>query len=315
MTVQEGLDFVHNFVSPRAHQTLQKELEDILAYKLEDVPEITGTLKKIICSLKAVPKLNATDGQGDQARARLHYTGQDLDVYLTELEMDTQEGFGLTIKKNESELGYISLEEVLNDFKLELDVHFNTKQTIADLKRKHQTDQNKNQINLLTILRAATKSGARKLPYASTTCAAKPKNPSPNSTSVSYAKAATAKTEEKADKLTFFPNLPQDDTEKPFVEDIFRPILEQNLEVIRRWAVKVLAPQAENQQTYLLQYDPKKQKLIIDLKFSHEIESDDHTLLLIDKLPKAQGENISPIDLQTCMQNTAQKLFSILQHS
>lgn len=63
--------------------------------------------------LRKVPALYATDGQGRDAIAHVHYFGGAFDWYLTELDPTTGRAFGMVRRYGEDgELGYFDLAEL-----------------------------------------------------------------------------------------------------------------------------------------------------------------------------------------------------------
>ncbi|WP_293000007.1 hypothetical protein [Nevskia sp.] len=122
------------------------------------------TLAELLGVIDAMPKTGETDGQGDEAVARLHYFRGGSDWYITEKDVGSDEdeaaryekarkagalittikrparqmqAFGYTIlngDRQNAELGYINIEE-LTDHGVELDFHF-TPMTIGAIKNK-----------------------------------------------------------------------------------------------------------------------------------------------------------------------------------
>lgn len=87
-----------------------------------------------------MPVTYETDGQGDQAMARLHYFTGGCDWYITERDCETEQlqAFGLADLGYGSELGYISIVELL-ECGAELDLHWQPT-TLADVKRKNEVE-------------------------------------------------------------------------------------------------------------------------------------------------------------------------------
>jgi hypothetical protein len=79
-------------------------------------------------TIPSVPRTYETDGQGDAAIARLHYFIGSCDWYITELdcEQEQHQAFGAANLGYGTELGYISLPEILNAG-AELDLHWTAK--------------------------------------------------------------------------------------------------------------------------------------------------------------------------------------------
>ena len=88
--------------------------------------------------IKAVPELYETDGQGDDAVIALHYFLGGSDWYVTELDTEERIAFGYVILNEDteiSELGYISLNELLGIQDVELDLHWE-EITIGEMKKR-----------------------------------------------------------------------------------------------------------------------------------------------------------------------------------
>lgn len=86
-----------------------------------------------------MPRTYQTDGQGDEALARLHYFTAGADWYITELDASAHDGeghrqaFGLAVLNGGyPELGYISIPELLA-CGAELDLHW-TPATVGALR-------------------------------------------------------------------------------------------------------------------------------------------------------------------------------------
>ena len=71
-----------------------------------------------------MPKVGSTDGQGLNAKARIHYFGGSFDAWVTELDPRTAEAFGAVSIGYESELGYIHLSEYLDNPMVNIDFHW-----------------------------------------------------------------------------------------------------------------------------------------------------------------------------------------------
>lgn len=94
--------------------------------------------------IKAMPKTYETDGQGENAVAYLHYFKGGADWYITEKDMESEQlqAFGLADLGYGGELGYISIQELI-DNNVELDFHW-TPKTIAQIKGKDDEPDNTN---------------------------------------------------------------------------------------------------------------------------------------------------------------------------
>ena len=90
---------------------------------------INGLVERI----SAMPQTYETDGQGESAIAYLHYFGGPYDSWVT--EKDEGDGtdnlqlqaFGLVSIGYEPELGYIGIEELLDNRFIELDLYWTPK--------------------------------------------------------------------------------------------------------------------------------------------------------------------------------------------
>jgi hypothetical protein len=89
----------------------------------------------------AMPKTYEQDGKGDEAMAHLHYFSPSGDWWITEKDIDTDgegqiQAFGMaTINGCTPELGYISIAELCQSYKVELDLHF-TPRTIGTIRKE-----------------------------------------------------------------------------------------------------------------------------------------------------------------------------------
>lgn len=88
--------------------------------------------------INKMPKTYEQDGKGDQATAYLHYFRGNMDWYITEKDEGSPEdqrqiqAFGLADLGYGSELGYISIVEILEN-QIELDMYF-TPTTLENIK-------------------------------------------------------------------------------------------------------------------------------------------------------------------------------------
>ncbi len=73
-----------------------------------------------------MPKTYDQDGLGDDAVAHLHYFSGGCDWYITEKDSEDEQAqaFGLANLGYGGELGYISLVELCQHARVELDLHF-----------------------------------------------------------------------------------------------------------------------------------------------------------------------------------------------
>jgi hypothetical protein len=87
-----------------------------------------GKVKEVCATIDAMPKTYETDGQGDEAKATLHYFYGSSDWYIIEKDMcpEQYQAFGfacLNGDKQNAELGYINIEELVS-FGVELDLYY-----------------------------------------------------------------------------------------------------------------------------------------------------------------------------------------------
>ena len=92
--------------------------------------------------VSGMPKTYEQDGLGDKAIVSLHYFSGNSDYFITEKDMGTpdepgqHQAFGLTDIGCGSELGYISIVELLKNG-VELDLYW-TPKTIGEIKTKKE---------------------------------------------------------------------------------------------------------------------------------------------------------------------------------
>jgi len=106
------------------------------AVKGEEGAYFVELLHELKMRIEAMPKTRETDGQGDKAIVWLHYFRGRCDAWITEKDMgdgtsDTRQhqAFGkisLTGNKEDAELGYISIEELIMNG-VELDLYWTPK--------------------------------------------------------------------------------------------------------------------------------------------------------------------------------------------
>lgn len=92
--------------------------------------------------IQTMPKTYGQDGMGDKAIAYLHYFKGSGDWHITEKDMEDEQlqAFGLANIGYGGELGYISIEELI-DAGVELDLYWEPK-TIGEIKGKSNEDEN-----------------------------------------------------------------------------------------------------------------------------------------------------------------------------
>ena len=95
--------------------------------------------KNISENIEKAPTLYETDGQGDSVKPVLHYFFGNTDIYITEIDKNSNEHFGYTsLGLGYLEAGYINLDYIFESIpQINLDFHFKT-QSIDELKKKHQ---------------------------------------------------------------------------------------------------------------------------------------------------------------------------------
>lgn len=80
--------------------------------------------------IKNMPQTYEQDGKGDEAVAHLHYFRGGMDWYITEKDMEGDEGqyqaFGLANLGHGAELGYIAIKELIEN-SIEIDLFFEPK--------------------------------------------------------------------------------------------------------------------------------------------------------------------------------------------
>jgi len=97
-------------------------------------------LKNLRARIEQIPRLYETEHEGKTAIARLHYFAGGTDIFITELNPETGEAFGYTClngDRENAELGYISLPELVSIDIMQLDLHFDDNITIQDIIRNY----------------------------------------------------------------------------------------------------------------------------------------------------------------------------------
>lgn len=105
-------------------------------FRSEEKQFFFDKVKELAERIENMPKTYEQDGLGDDAVAYLHYFKGGMDFYITEKDMEEQQfqAFGLSVI-HESELGYVSIDELIHN-DVELDFHF-TPTKIGELKKWH----------------------------------------------------------------------------------------------------------------------------------------------------------------------------------
>ena len=117
--MKNKLEYLKNFISKQQINSLEYVLNsEERDYAKEKIDYLFDLIQKM-------PKTYETDGQGDKAIAYLHYFKNGIDFFVTEKDMEDEQlqAFGLVNMNNELELGYISIQEIL-ELNFELDLNF-----------------------------------------------------------------------------------------------------------------------------------------------------------------------------------------------
>ena len=117
--MKSKLEFLQNFISKQQLSSLEYLL------KSEEKQYFKDKIDEIYTTVDTMPKTYETDGQGDKAIAYLHYFKNGIDFFVTEKDMEDEQlqAFGLVNMNGELELGYISIQEIL-ELNFELDLNF-----------------------------------------------------------------------------------------------------------------------------------------------------------------------------------------------
>ena len=91
-----------------------------------NIVEFQDAIENLMQLIKQLPETYGTDGQGGKAIAYLHYFHGSQDWYITEQDKKPEQlqAFGLVNLFGDFELGYISIEEIKQNGKVELDFHW-----------------------------------------------------------------------------------------------------------------------------------------------------------------------------------------------
>ncbi len=117
--MKSKLEYLKNFISKQQINSLEYLL------KSEEKQYFKDKIDEIYTIVDTMPKTYETDGQGNEAIAYLHYYKSGIDFFVTEKDMEEEQlqAFGLVNMNNELELGYISIQEIL-ELNFELDLNF-----------------------------------------------------------------------------------------------------------------------------------------------------------------------------------------------
>ncbi len=117
--MKNKLEYLKKFISKQQLSSLEFILKsEESSYAKEKIDYFFDLIQKM-------PKTYETDGQGNEAIAYLHYFKSGIDFFVTEKDMETEQlqAFGLVNMNGELELGYISIQELL-ELNFELDLNF-----------------------------------------------------------------------------------------------------------------------------------------------------------------------------------------------
>ena len=115
--------FEENFI----HPTQLKVIKDLS--RGEEGEYFKSKMNELAQLVDGMPKTYEQDGMGDDAVVYLHYFYGGMDWYITEKDMEDEQyqAFGY-VKGQSSELGYVSLVEILGGkYPVELDLYFEPK--------------------------------------------------------------------------------------------------------------------------------------------------------------------------------------------
>lgn len=109
------------------------------ACKGEEGEYFRDMLKRLESTIEAMPKPYETEGQGDQAKAILHYFLGGSDWYITERDSseEQEQAFGFACLNGDTwnaEMGYISIRELI-ELGVEFDLYYKP-ETIAEIKNR-----------------------------------------------------------------------------------------------------------------------------------------------------------------------------------
>lgn len=136
--MQDTINFLQNYIPKMELRTLVSGVrkngkDSFIAEKLKDIEK----------AIKAMPPIYTNEHLGKDAPIKLHYFGGATDIWLSELDRENREGFGLTCLNGDTEcaeLGYVSIAEIISTPFLELDLYWNDKTTFKDVLREMGRD-------------------------------------------------------------------------------------------------------------------------------------------------------------------------------
>lgn len=109
--------------------------------KGEEKDFFKAKILEIINTIETMPKTYETDGQGEDAKAILHYFKGGSDWYITEKDKEEEQlqAFGFACLNGNwqnAELGYINIQELIK-YNVELDLYY-TPERLGDIITKHK---------------------------------------------------------------------------------------------------------------------------------------------------------------------------------
>mgnify|MGYP001557854166 CR=1 FL=1 len=108
----------------------------IIQQKSEELVSVVGSITDNIFKC---PPLYSQDGLGKQAIVYMHYFIGGADIWISEVDKETKEGFGYTILNGDTEMaefGYTSISEIISTKQGEMDLYWTPKTFEEALKNK-----------------------------------------------------------------------------------------------------------------------------------------------------------------------------------
>jgi len=117
---------------------IPKGQRPVIADMLRKGDEREGMAEKMLelkATIDGMPETYGQDGMGDKAVAYLHYFSSSIDRHITEKDVEggVKQAFGLGNLGQGAELGYISIEEMVNSPSFEIDLYW-TPKTLGQIK-------------------------------------------------------------------------------------------------------------------------------------------------------------------------------------
>jgi hypothetical protein len=130
MNLQQAKESVSNGGFFRNWMPALQRLALLQALKSEEKMGFVETLTELRQRIETMPKTYETDGQGKYALVQLHYFQAGMDFHVTEKDTagddDQQQAFGLSDLGFGAELGYINIQELVENG-IELDLYWSLK--------------------------------------------------------------------------------------------------------------------------------------------------------------------------------------------